>query len=63
MLYRLYRLLSWVMLKLFFRRIEVEGRSQVPAAGPLLLVPNHSNALVDPLVLIVTLRRRLTLTA
>jgi len=51
------------MLKLFFRRIEVEGRSQVPAAGPVLLVPNHGNALVDPLVLIVTLRRRLTLTA
>jgi glycerol-3-phosphate O-acyltransferase / dihydroxyacetone phosphate acyltransferase len=63
MLYPLYRLLSWVMLKLFFRRIEVEGRTQVPADGPVLFVPNHSNALVDPLVLMISLRRRLTLTA
>jgi glycerol-3-phosphate O-acyltransferase/dihydroxyacetone phosphate acyltransferase len=63
MLYRLYRLLAWLMLRLFFRRIEVEGRALVPASGPILFVANHTNALVDPLVLIITLRRRLTLTA
>jgi glycerol-3-phosphate O-acyltransferase / dihydroxyacetone phosphate acyltransferase len=63
MLYRLYRLLAWLMLRLFFRRIEVEGRAAVPATGPVLFVANHTNALVDPLVLIITLRRRLTLTA
>ncbi len=51
------------MLRLFFRRIEVEGRTAVPAAGPVLFVANHTNALVDPLFLVVTLQRRVTLTA
>ncbi len=51
------------MLRLFFRRIEVEGGAVVPATGPVLFVANHTNALVDPLFLVVTLRRRVTLTA
>jgi 1-acyl-sn-glycerol-3-phosphate acyltransferase len=63
MLYPLFRLLAGLMLKLFFRRLEVEGRSLVPAVGPVLFVANHTNALVDPLVLMISLRRRLTLTA
>jgi glycerol-3-phosphate O-acyltransferase / dihydroxyacetone phosphate acyltransferase len=63
MLYPLFRLLARVMLELFFRRIEVEGSSHVPTKGPVLFVPNHANALVDPLFLVITLRRRVTLTA
>jgi 1-acyl-sn-glycerol-3-phosphate acyltransferase len=63
MLYLLLRLLARVMLNLFFRRIEVTGQSQVPAQGPVLFVANHTNALVDPLFLIISLRRRVTMTA
>jgi 1-acyl-sn-glycerol-3-phosphate acyltransferase len=63
MFYALFRLLARLTLGLFFRRIEVEGLAGVPATGPCLFVPNHTNALVDPLVLVVTLGRRLTLTA
>ncbi len=54
--------MAGVMLRLFFRRIEVEGLENVPAAGPILLVPNHTNALVDPLLLVTTLKRRVTVT-
>jgi glycerol-3-phosphate O-acyltransferase/dihydroxyacetone phosphate acyltransferase len=63
MLYPLLRLLARLSLRLFFRRIEVEGRGLVPATGPVLFVANHTNALIDPLALVMTLRRRLTLTA
>lgn len=63
MLYRMFRALARLALHLFFRQIEVEGREHVPEAGPVLFVPNHTNALVDPLVLVITLRRRLTVTA
>jgi 1-acyl-sn-glycerol-3-phosphate acyltransferase len=56
-------MLARVVLKLFFRRIEVEGRSSVPAAGPVLFVCNHTNAFVDALLLMITLRRPITLTA
>jgi 1-acyl-sn-glycerol-3-phosphate acyltransferase len=52
-----------VILKLFFRRIEVEGRGHLPEKGPVLFVCNHTNALVDPLMLLINVRRRVTLTA
>jgi 1-acyl-sn-glycerol-3-phosphate acyltransferase len=63
MFYRFFRLLAAISLRLFFRRIEVEGAHHVPATGPILLVPNHTNALVDPLLPLIVLDRPITLTA
>ena len=63
MLYRIFRALARLSLHVFFRRIEAEGHEHVPAQGPLLFVPNHANALVDPLVLMSCLGRPLTVTA
>jgi 1-acyl-sn-glycerol-3-phosphate acyltransferase len=63
MFYRLFRTLARIALGLFFRKIEVEARENVPSAGPVLLVPNHTNALVDPLVVMIALDRALTVTA
>jgi 1-acyl-sn-glycerol-3-phosphate acyltransferase len=40
------------VVRLFFRRIEVEGREHVPSSGPVIFILNHPNALMDPLVLI-----------
>lgn len=47
----------------FFRRIEVQGRGNVPARGPVLIVSNHTNAFVDPLLMLTRLDRTVTLTA
>jgi glycerol-3-phosphate O-acyltransferase / dihydroxyacetone phosphate acyltransferase len=63
MFYRFFRLFTKWMLRAFFRRIEVEDVGNVPRNGPILLVPNHTNALVDPLLLVTTLERRVTVTA
>ncbi len=46
-----------LVLRIFFRRVEVTGRYQVPAQGPVLFCSNHPNALIDPLVLLVTAPR------
>jgi 1-acyl-sn-glycerol-3-phosphate acyltransferase len=41
----------------FFRDVTVEGRSRVPDDGPVLIVINHFNGLVDPVVAVHALGR------
>ena len=44
------RAITWI-----FYRVELSG--QVPASGPVLIVPNHPNALLDPAVVWATAGR------
>jgi glycerol-3-phosphate O-acyltransferase/dihydroxyacetone phosphate acyltransferase len=42
----------------FFRRLVVVGREHIPEEGqPVLFVGNHPNSLVDPILLLVAVRR------
>jgi 1-acyl-sn-glycerol-3-phosphate acyltransferase len=50
-------------IRLFFDRVEVDGLEHVPAEGPLLVVANHTNGLVDGLLLLSVLPRPAVLTA
>jgi glycerol-3-phosphate O-acyltransferase/dihydroxyacetone phosphate acyltransferase len=63
MIYRILRQLAYFSVRIFFRRIEVEGVENVPESGPVLLVPNHPNAIVDALVVIINLKRPVSVTA
>lgn len=63
MLYALLRGIAGIALRWFYRRIDVEGLDRLPARGPLLLVVNHPNALVDALLVGWAMPRRVTLTA
>jgi glycerol-3-phosphate O-acyltransferase/dihydroxyacetone phosphate acyltransferase len=63
MLYRLLRVIFRGAMWIFFSRIEIEGLDHVPESGPLLLVPNHINGLVDGLIVAGCLERPVTLTA
>jgi 1-acyl-sn-glycerol-3-phosphate acyltransferase len=47
--------LAKLLAHLFFRSIEIEGRERVPRGVPLVVVANHHNSLVDPLLLFATL--------
>jgi 1-acyl-sn-glycerol-3-phosphate acyltransferase len=47
LLYPLVRFALWV----FFRRLEIKGREQVPEDRPLVLVANHPNVMLDVLLL------------
>jgi 1-acyl-sn-glycerol-3-phosphate acyltransferase len=52
--------LRWLLqavVRLFYRTIALSGEQRVPAGGPVLVVANHPNALVDPVVLGIALRR------
>ena len=63
MVYRILRAIFGIAVRMFFRRIEVQGIENVPGSGPVLLLPNHPNALVDALVILVNLDRPVSLTA
>jgi 1-acyl-sn-glycerol-3-phosphate acyltransferase len=49
--------LGRLLIRVFFRSIEVEGGDQLPSSGPVVLVSNHTNGLVDGLLLMAALRR------
>ena len=55
----LLRALARTLVSLFYHRVEVVGLVRVPRSGPLVVVANHQNALVDPLLLLATLPRTL----
>lgn len=50
---------AWIraMLAVFFRRIQVVGEELLPPSGPLLLVGNHPNSLLDPAILLASSAR------
>ncbi len=57
--YRLVRSFARLLLGVFYRRVEVVGFEHIPADGPVILAANHQNALVDPMLLLTTIPRRL----
>jgi len=44
-----------LILRIFFRRVEVVGAGRLPLGHPMVLVANHVNSLVDPLFLMGSL--------
>jgi len=49
--------LGRLLVRVFFREIEVDGGHQILPGAPTVLVANHLNGLVDGLLLMATLRR------
>ena len=46
--------LARLLIRIFFRRVEVESLAALPVDGPTVLVANHINGLVDALLLMAT---------
>jgi len=44
---------------LFYRRVDMVGLERIPARGPLIIAPNHHNALVDGMLLLAMAPRPL----
>ncbi|HEX3567858.1 MAG TPA: lysophospholipid acyltransferase family protein, partial [Acidimicrobiales bacterium] len=54
---RVMRGLAQVLIRTFFRSVEVENRGALPARAPTIVVAIHRNGLVDGLLLMVALPR------
>lgn len=57
MLYAILKLIYRLGLHVFFRRFEVRNRHLMPERGPLLVVSNHPNTFMDPIVTASLLRQ------
>jgi glycerol-3-phosphate O-acyltransferase/dihydroxyacetone phosphate acyltransferase len=62
MFYAFMRRLARIALRWYYRDVEVLGADRVPRDAPLLVVANHPNAMVDPMLVATTLSRRVTFT-
>jgi len=63
MFYGIFRAFLGLTLSIFYRRIEAPGLEAVPREGPLLIVANHGNALLDPVLLLKLVPRRISFLA
>ena len=63
MIYALLRAVAGLALRWYYRSVDATGMERMPRRGPVLLVVNHPNALVDALVVGWVLPRRMLLTA
>jgi len=57
------RFIIFKLVRLFYPRLEVQGIENVPANRPIIFVLNHPNGLLDPMVLMVGLKRRVAFLA
>ncbi len=55
--YRLFKIYISTGLFFFFKKIKVHNESNLPKKGAVLLVSNHKNALIDPLLIATTTQR------
>jgi glycerol-3-phosphate O-acyltransferase/dihydroxyacetone phosphate acyltransferase len=63
MVYLIVRTFARLLLGLFYRRIEVIGSEHIPGRGPLIIAANHHNALVDAMLVMTAVPRRLVIIA
>jgi glycerol-3-phosphate O-acyltransferase/dihydroxyacetone phosphate acyltransferase len=50
MLYAILNMVVWVALKIFFRKIRIEGKENIPRSGSVIVVANHPNTFMDPIL-------------
>ena len=57
MLYAILKLIYRIGLRVFFRELKVRHRDLMPRQGPLLIVSNHPNTFMDPVVIAAQLKQ------
>lgn len=57
-LYQIIKVVIKVALHLYYGKIVVHGLENVPKDKPVLFLPNHQNALIDPLLIVIDCKRK-----
>ncbi len=59
MIYLFLKRIIKITLFIFFKKIVVNGKDNIPAKGPLIIVANHPNTFMDPLIIASITKQRL----
>jgi 1-acyl-sn-glycerol-3-phosphate acyltransferase len=62
MLYAVLMRMARIALRWYYREVQIIGAERVPLDVPMLVVANHPNALMDPMLVATAMPRRLTFT-
>jgi 1-acyl-sn-glycerol-3-phosphate acyltransferase len=57
MLYYVFRWFITLFYQLFYKRVSIYGKGNIPKGKPTIIAADHTNALVDPLMIAVFIRR------
>ena len=58
MLYRFLKFALGYAVRSFFREIQLRNEERVPLKGPVIFLPNHRSAFMDPIVVAAYIKRR-----
>ncbi|MEO9802749.1 MAG: 1-acyl-sn-glycerol-3-phosphate acyltransferase [Reichenbachiella sp.] len=58
MIYGFLKIVVKVALRIFFRKVTVHKAIELPTKGPLIIVGNHPNTFMDPLILATLFKQR-----
>lgn len=58
MIYRLLKLVVKISLHVFFRKIIIHSKVSLPKYGPLIIVVNHPNTFMDPLIVATLFKQK-----
>jgi 1-acyl-sn-glycerol-3-phosphate acyltransferase len=58
MLYRLLKAIVWIGIRVYYREITVSNRNYLAQTGPVIIIANHPNTLMDAWILSYINRRK-----
>ncbi len=61
--YLLFRELVRIPYSLFYRKINIIGKENIPRNKPIIFAPNHQNALMDPLAMLFSTPKQIVFLA
>ena len=63
MIYSFFKILIRYALKVYFRKIHIEGIEHIPKEGPFLIVANHPSSFLDPISIAVLVKQKISFLA
>jgi glycerol-3-phosphate O-acyltransferase/dihydroxyacetone phosphate acyltransferase len=63
MIYSFFKILTRFALKVYFRKVHIEGKEHLPNEGPFLIVANHPSSFLDPISIAVLVKQKISFLA